>query len=318
MSPLVSSIYTDLRLQIHDHFILSGVSYGNPASLQKILCLHGWMDNCMSFQCLAPFMADLGFHVVALDLPGHGKSSFLDRNSFYTNESYSISIIRALYALHWLHYDDQKQNCEIHFLSHSFGSAISVSVAGMLGKKIKSLFLIEGGLMYSFPVTDYAHNLEKVLRDEKVLLELPRKVHKSMEEMAASRIKRTIGGWNPSRDVKTALICLERNVKQVEGGYQYTFDIRARGMPWRLNNREFVEHIMQLASNNCKIAIALASPNESIVDSNDKNPLRHIKKIFNKAKFIECKGSHHFHLENFEQLLPHLKEFFQHPVNSKL
>jgi len=54
---------------------------------RRILCLHGWMDNCRSFHLLAPALARRrefgsrdgsdgdGCHVVALDFPGHGLSS---------------------------------------------------------------------------------------------------------------------------------------------------------------------------------------------------------------------------------------------------
>jgi pimeloyl-ACP methyl ester carboxylesterase len=45
---------------------------------RRILCLHGWMDNCRSFYYLAPWLMQRlppGSELVALDFPGHGWSS---------------------------------------------------------------------------------------------------------------------------------------------------------------------------------------------------------------------------------------------------
>ena len=37
-----------------------------------LIALHGWLDNGASFLPLAPYLAD--FHLVCVDLPGHGHS----------------------------------------------------------------------------------------------------------------------------------------------------------------------------------------------------------------------------------------------------
>mmetsp|Transcript_40118 Transcript_40118/g.96877 ORF Transcript_40118/g.96877 Transcript_40118/m.96877 type:complete len:522 (-) Transcript_40118:1277-2842(-) len=45
---------------------------------QTILALHGWLDNCRSFYYLAPHLVDRlegKAEIVAIDLPGHGRSS---------------------------------------------------------------------------------------------------------------------------------------------------------------------------------------------------------------------------------------------------
>ena len=59
----------------------------DPPPPYRILCLHGWMDNCRSFHYLAPSIVQhfisnnnnqqqqRNVELVALDLPGHGHSS---------------------------------------------------------------------------------------------------------------------------------------------------------------------------------------------------------------------------------------------------
>ena len=39
----------------------------------RVLCVHGWLDNAASFSEIAPLLP--GCDIVALDLPGHGRSS---------------------------------------------------------------------------------------------------------------------------------------------------------------------------------------------------------------------------------------------------
>jgi hypothetical protein len=41
-------------------FNLAGLQWGDIIAPRAALCLHGWMDNSMSFSTLAPYVADLG------------------------------------------------------------------------------------------------------------------------------------------------------------------------------------------------------------------------------------------------------------------
>ena len=55
---------------------LRGLQWGDPTAPHKMLCVHGYMDNAMSFATLAPLLLQDGrrLHIVAVDLPGHGQS----------------------------------------------------------------------------------------------------------------------------------------------------------------------------------------------------------------------------------------------------
>jgi hypothetical protein len=55
---------------------IRGLQWGDRTTPNKALCVHGFMDNAMSFAALAPLLLEDGrrLHIVAIDLPGHGLS----------------------------------------------------------------------------------------------------------------------------------------------------------------------------------------------------------------------------------------------------
>ncbi len=61
----------ELSLEL-PHLRLAAQAWGDP-QLPRLLALHGWLDNAASFDRLAPLLCG-HFHIVAIDLPGHGRS----------------------------------------------------------------------------------------------------------------------------------------------------------------------------------------------------------------------------------------------------
>jgi hypothetical protein len=53
---------------------LQGYAWGNPASPQKLLLLHGWRGKAADYYKLIPLLLELGFYLEAYDQPSHGAS----------------------------------------------------------------------------------------------------------------------------------------------------------------------------------------------------------------------------------------------------
>jgi hypothetical protein len=76
---------------------LAALSWGEPDA-PPLLMLHGWLDNAASFALLAPYLAER-FHVIALDLPGHGGSRHFPGSMIYQHVDYARAVLGAVDAL---------------------------------------------------------------------------------------------------------------------------------------------------------------------------------------------------------------------------
>jgi pimeloyl-ACP methyl ester carboxylesterase len=124
----------------------------NQNEHNRILCLHGWMDNCRSFYKLAPAIIkhyeenNKSCNVMAMDFPGHGWSSHkgidappsvLAESIFYVND-----------FIHHLQWDGESNTDTEPFtlIGHSMGAGIACMYAAAFPEQIKKLILIDGGM----------------------------------------------------------------------------------------------------------------------------------------------------------------------------
>lgn len=67
---------------------------------QPILAMHGWQDNAASFDNIAPFIIK-NIPVMAINLPGHGLSSWLPPGFMYNELIYFLLIKRIKKYFGW-------------------------------------------------------------------------------------------------------------------------------------------------------------------------------------------------------------------------
>ena len=96
---------------------VAALRWGDPACPRKAIAIHGRLDNAASFLGIGPLFAAAGIELVALDLPGHGKSSWKD-DGMYTLASQSSSILLALDSLASLNAGWDK---DVIMIAHSLG-----------------------------------------------------------------------------------------------------------------------------------------------------------------------------------------------------
>ena len=124
-------------MKIHENtfldkkYIFSGKLWGSSAK-QPILALHGWSDNAGSFDHVIPLLKNSS--ILAIDLPGHGLSSWLPRGIPYDNKAY-IQTVRLIAK----HYSWDK----VKFLGHSLGGIICFDYARIFPEETEFIISID-------------------------------------------------------------------------------------------------------------------------------------------------------------------------------
>eukprot|EP00003_Mantamonas_plastica_P027153 TRINITY_DN5750_c0_g1_i1.p1 TRINITY_DN5750_c0_g1~~TRINITY_DN5750_c0_g1_i1.p1 ORF type:complete len:119 (+),score=17.70 TRINITY_DN5750_c0_g1_i1:42-398(+) len=70
----------EVQIKIKQSRVLTGKLWNNPNKqlpLEPIIAVHGWLDNCGSFDPMCKILAQRGHLVFAMDFAGHGLSSHM-------------------------------------------------------------------------------------------------------------------------------------------------------------------------------------------------------------------------------------------------
>jgi len=95
---------------------VKGQIFGNQSNSTPILCIHGHLDNSNSFKPLAELLCKSNeYHMIAIDMPGHGFSSPIPNGALYTPKLLLTVLRRIVLHLHLKN---------ILFLGHSYGCGL--------------------------------------------------------------------------------------------------------------------------------------------------------------------------------------------------
>lgn len=92
-----------------------------PADGPAVLAVHGLTCNKHDFDYLAPALAQQGYRVIALDLPGRGGSDFLEDPMNYRHGAYVGNLVDLIEHLNLKNFD---------FIGTSLGGLIGMRMAG--------------------------------------------------------------------------------------------------------------------------------------------------------------------------------------------
>lgn len=103
---------------------------------KRILAMHGRLDNSNTFKLVAPHLATTGYHFIAIDMIGHGKSSHLGADGTYQSSPVSVAVVNEVFEnLGW---------DRANIVGHSMGAGIGLMFAGTFPEKVSKLVMIEG------------------------------------------------------------------------------------------------------------------------------------------------------------------------------
>lgn len=257
----------------------------NGADGSKVLALHGWLDNAASFVPLAPHLA--GIDLVALDLPGHGRSAHLGAGGDYSFAGSIASVLDAADALGWEHF---------RLLGHSMGGAIASLVAAACPQRIERMAVIEAlGVLTEAPERTAAR-----LRDAVAAQRKPHgkqlRVFADVETAVSARLLagRVPGSWPDPAPLR---LLVERGLREVPGGYVWSSDPRLT-LPTLVRMTEAQADAV-LAAIECPTLALFADPPQPYLPDAERR--RRVAAV-PSGRIEVLAGGHHLHMQQPEQV----------------
>ena len=291
-----------IRLCYHNFHLLNAIThfdlalpYGNIRAIRnathtsrRVLCLHGWLDNCASFMPMMPFLDEL--EVVAVDLPGHGRSDHRDRGSLCHYIDYVRDIKLILDALKW-------DRC--HLLGHSMGGSLSMMSCSAFPERVQSLIMI-----------DALHPQSRLPEEG------PPMLRRSMAQFTS---------WDPSRkrvfpDLDAAISARRKasQYPQSESSartiMEYAMESQAEGCSLRSDPRLNFRSPLMLSRDQVNAFIQeVQQPVLAILASagisSRRNDVESTLALFRDIEVMRIDGGHHVHIDQAEQVAQHICAF---------
>lgn len=260
----------------------------------RILGLHGWMDNCATFDALSHCLMgklvsekniiDVDF--VAIDLPGHGHSSHksLEGPSSIQAE-YCYYVFEIVRQLHW-------KPEELTIIGHSMGGAVALMYAAAF--PVERLCMLDTLGPMPKPVGTFSRNLRSHIK-VRAQGKMPSSVYPNFETAVEIRCK-TPGLLFPGKQYiseATAKSLVERGSTIRENGeLQFRHDQRLNWPSMIFLSEMQLEQIYKdVANQNTSTCLLVAI--DGMPFPSDK--LVRVRSLLKPDAYRSLPGSHHFH-----------------------
>ncbi len=241
-----------------------------------LLALHGWLDNAASFRPVAPLLA--GYNLVALDMPGHGRSFHYPADAEYSLFSTILDMLAAADALGWQRFA---------VLGHSMGGAVASLLAAAAPDRIERLSLIEalGPLAGTEDTT--ASRLRDAVTQRRALDGKRKRVFTDPGVAVQARMQTNI----TALDEASSRLLIERGIRPVEGGFEWSSDVRLT-LPTavRMSEAQIRDCLRAIT---CPVTLLVAEPTPPYFTPG----LREARTAcVPQIRSVSLPGSHHLHM----------------------
>ncbi len=265
---------------------LATLSMGDPEG-ERLLCLHGWMDNAASFVPLAETLPEACW--MALDCAGHGRSDHRPAACRYYLTDYVFDLDAVLDALDW-------DRCTL--VGHSLGAAIAACYACADPARIERVVMLDGLGVVTEEPHKAGRRLEKSLqsvrhpREHRRVFETPRQ---------AARVRQV----NNAMDDASALLLAERALKQHASGWRWRTDARAMwSSPYWMTEAQSTDILRRIG---CPVFAALTPGIEEYLGDRLEPRLAALGDL----TVVRVDGRHHVHMDHPDRLLRALRDFLE-------
>lgn len=262
---------------------ISAVSLGDPNG-GCTLAIHGWLDNAGSMLPLAAHLPEL--NLVAVDLPGHGRSFHRPSGARLHFVDYVADVVAILDALSWI-------RCTL--IGHSMGAGIAALLAGSFPDRVDKLVMLEGLGPTTTAAEEAPKRLTRALAAEN---ERRPRVYATRAE-AFERFAKA----RPWLSQPALERLFERALRPTTGGWEFSHDVRLK-YPSILQMTEPIV-LAFLAAVKCPTLVVSATrswPHDAA------QMQRRLHTLENPIHLV-AQGHHHLHMDAEEPLVSALRDF---------
>lgn len=251
-----------------------------------LVALHGWLDNSASFLPLAPFLGE--FHLVCVDLPGHGRSDH--KSTPYVFVDWLDDLYQLSQAAGWQRF---------MLLGHSLGALIASAYAGVFPEQVARLIMLEGLGPLSQPDELVPEQLRRAILNRSRTRERVSAGFASIDEAIGARCK--VADISPAA---ARFIC-ERQLIARDGRWHWRSDPRLRDLsPLRMSEGQAQALIQAIV---CPVLFIRGE--QGFAALLEQWQLR--AGAFRQIEMAVVAGNHHFHMENSAQTAVYIENFCQ-------
>ncbi len=244
-----------------------------PANATPVIALHGWRDNAATFEKLGPLLPAL--RILAVDMPGHGLSSWRDADGEYYIWSYIEEVLAVADAL-----DLQR----FSLLGHSMGGAVASLLAGLLPQRVDKLALLDAvGPMATSP-QEAPGQLLRALEQAKISNR--RHYYPTFEAAVAARAAKGLG-------IEAATLLGHRGIAQDDKGWYWTLDPRLN----RANQLSLTEAHTEVLLRRIECPVLLIAAPAYWAERKATDWFNQRCTYYRSLRRIDLPGGHHQHLE---------------------
>jgi pimeloyl-ACP methyl ester carboxylesterase len=284
----------ELELRL-DALTLAAKACGDSAR-PPLLALHGWLDNAGSFDALAPLLAN-DRYVVALDLPGHGRSQHRPRGMRYHYVDYLDELREVFRHFGWTRAD---------LLGHSLGAALGAVFAAAYPELVDDMVLIEGlGPLTTRP-EDALKQLRGGLDQRPAIDETTLRIY--ADAGAAAQARRRANGLSE----QAALALMERGLKAVAGGYTWSSDPRL--MLPSVQRYTEPQILAVLAGIRARTLLILAEPETHPIGAEAMSA--RVAQVAD-IEVARLPGNHHLHMEHADAVAAPILAFLRKSADAR-
>ncbi|XP_015784298.1 probable serine hydrolase [Tetranychus urticae] len=290
----------EIRIPIPYGFIAAKV-WGNQEEADlTIIALHGWMDNASTFDPLIESLEG-NYHIIAVDLPGHGLSSHYPPGVPYRNISWLIDLRRIV---NFFNLD------KISFLGHSMGGNVALMYACVYPEKVERIIACDIFKEATYPAESIAQEMANSIQ---IFLESEQRPKMTKPYSYDDCIDILISThYNGSLNKKMASYLLKRAARETPDGYIFTRDPRLTAI---VHQKYDLNTLVQLYSNaKCEKFILCGSRGTTKLDTPEAQAILDVHKSTGYFKLIKVSGDHYLHLASPIDCARHIDSFIKESV----